>query len=184
MSSIFFTPPADSIFAIILILWQSSFSSSPRRSRISCAVRVKDAAIKSKSSCTAKAISERSLSLMNGRERCMPGTLMLLCDETSPPFITVQWISVSVVESTLSSINPSSISILVPGITSFGSRLKETEHMELVPGTVRLVTVYLLPFFRVTGWSNSPVRISGPFVSSIRAIGRLSLARSFLTISA
>ena len=184
ISSILDTPSAFSILAMMRILWQSCFSSSARRSRISWAVRVKEAAIKSNPCSTPKAISSRSLSLIKGRERWAPGTLIPLWEETTPPLTTVHTMSVSVQDSTRSSIKPSSIRILDPCETSCGRRGNVMLTMFSSPTTSRVVRVNVCPSSNVTlDLEKFPVRISGPLVSRRSAMGSFSSSRSFLTMS-
>ncbi len=95
---------------------------------------------------------------------------MPLRSESFPPASTVQIMSVSVVDLTLSLIAPSSTRIMFPRLY-LGRKLGKG-HKDLLssPSTSRAVSVKSCPSISFTGPSFMiPVRISGPLVSSIMA---------------
>ena len=109
---------------------------------------------------------------------------MLLLLPSTPPKTTSQFTSVSVVEITLSSINPSASKILVPRPTIFGRFLYVTETRSFDPTSSRAVSVKRCFSFKTTSpFSNCLMRISGPFVSIIIGSAMPSLSRIRLTLS-
>ena len=108
------------------------------------------------------------------------GTLIPFFSPSSPPLITRQTISVPVVSCTSKQIRPSSIRICPPAVTSCGSPLYVMETRSLSPSTSLVVRTNVWFSFNVTFlWSfSSPVRISGPFVSSRMATGTFSSLRT------
>ena len=116
--SILSTPCWFSIFAIMFKSRPPLSSRILRISSTSSAVLVKEAAIKSNSSWIPKRISSLSFWLIKGIFTFTPGRLIPFLLETTPPLITVQWISEPTISSTSSPIRPSSIRILSPGFTS------------------------------------------------------------------
>ena len=122
ISSMLLTPWTDSILAMIFmrLLWAFRIS---RISLTSFAVLVKEAAIKSYPSRQPNSMSERSCLLMKGMVRSAPGRFTPLWLETGPPLMTVHTTSVSVLESTLRPMRPSSIKTNPPTETSVGRSL-------------------------------------------------------------
>lgn len=126
-------------------------------------------------------ISSRSFSLMYGRERWTPGTLMPLWLLMTPSFCTSQIMSVPEMEVTSIEMSPSSSRMAVPGATSSCSWGQVMPTKEASPGSSPVVRVNTCPrlscalpslkFFR---------RISGPFVSRRMATGRSFSPRSAL----
>ena len=62
--------------------------------------------------------------------------------------------------------------ICEPRCTSFGRSLNVIEQPSASPGRSFVVSVYFCPWVSITFSANFPVRISGPFVSSMMAMGR------------
>ena len=123
ISSILAIPSAFSILAITGI----SEPCSQRRcliSSIHAAFLTNEAAIKSNPCSTPKMISSLSFSVMPGSLMLTLGTLTPFLEPSSPPLITVHSISVPSTLSTLSSIRPSSIRIILPVVTSSGRPAK------------------------------------------------------------
>jgi len=145
ISSMLLTPCAFSIFAMILMVLQPFSSRISRICKISCAQRVKEAAIKSNPALIPKRISSRSLSLKYGIDRSTFGTLTPLRSEIGPPLRTTQLIRVSSTFSTSSSIRPSSIRMWSPLETSLGRSLKVMEAMVSSPSRSSVVSTNGLP---------------------------------------
>ena len=145
----------------------------------------KDAAIKSTSCSTPNFKSSLSFSVIAGRRIGTFGTLTPLRSPSSPPLSTVQIISVSVFSRTVSSMSPSSIRIFLPIWTSSTRPPYVIETFVLSPSISFVVSTNLSPASRLTFLPpfNTPVRISGPFVSSRMATGFFSSSRIFLSIS-
>ena len=89
----------------------------------SCAVRTKEAAMKSKPCCTPKMMSSRSRWLRYGMERWTPGTLTPFLVLILPLFSTSQVMSVSVTLVMRSLMRPSSSMMVPPSCTSWGRSL-------------------------------------------------------------
>ena len=123
ISSIFCIPSAFSILAMIGINGASSSFKKALISSTHSAFLTKDAAIKSTSCSTPNLISSLSLSVIAGSLTGTFGTFTPLRSPSSPPLITVQMISRSVLLTTSSPIRPSSISIIFPLSTSSTSPL-------------------------------------------------------------
>ena len=95
------------------------FLQNSRICRMSCAQRVKEAAMKSKPASMPNLMSSRSLSLKYGIDSSTFGTLTPLWSEMGPPLSTTHWISLSLTFCTCSSIRPSSMRMRSPSLTSF-----------------------------------------------------------------
>ena len=130
-------------------------------------------------------ISSLSFCVIPGRLIGIFGTLTPFFVPSSPPLIIRQTISVSVVDSTLSSISPSSMRIVLPTLTSAGSPLYVICPILSSPVISLVVSVYVLPSTRVTFLPSArlPVRISGPLVSRSMAIGSPNSSLTLLTKS-
>ena len=125
-----------------------------------------------------------STSLIYGIDKSTLGIFTPLWLDTGPPHITSHTTSVSVTSNTFNSINPSSISILVPTSTSLGSPLYVTEAISELPINSLVVRVNLSPFSNIIFPSSKSLTLtSGPFVSSMAAIGRPNSFLNFLTLS-
>ena len=183
ISSRFSIPSAFSILAITGI----SEPCSHKSCLISCiqaAFLTNEAAIKSNPCSTPNIISSLSLSVIPGSLILTLGTLTPFLEPSSPPLITVHIISVpSTTSSTLSSIRPSSIRIVLPFSTSAGSPAYVIMSIFSSPTTSLVVRVNFCPSLRVTFLSSlsTPVLISGPFVSRSVAIGLLISSLTLLT---
>ena len=173
ISSIFLIPSAFSIFAMIGIYGAPHSFNSARISRIPSAERTNDAAIKSIPCSTPKMISSRSFFVSAGRRTGTFGTLTPFLSPSSPPFNTLQVISLPLIVFTSSSIRPSSIRILLPGSTSSASPSYVMDTFLASPSISSVVSVNSSPASNFTFFPSfsKPVRISGPFVSSRIAIG-------------
>ena len=117
ISSTFLTPCILSILAMIFICPPCS-SKILRISKISCAVRVNDAAQYSNPISHPKIKSSRSFSEMNGIDKSIFGILTPFLLEMTPPFMTSQTISGPLISNTFKATKPSSIKTVPPGITS------------------------------------------------------------------
>jgi len=112
------------------------------------------------------------------------GRLTPLWSLSSPPWITLQITSVSVVSFTSSIILPSLISTLFPELTSLGMASYVTETISSVPSTSLVVIVKSWSSFSMTFPSLKVlIRISGPLVSRSTAAGIPRLSRTLLNIS-
>ncbi|MPN23821.1 hypothetical protein SDC9_171214 [bioreactor metagenome] len=128
-------------------------------------------------------MSEMSFSVKAGKLTYTSGIFMPLLELTAPPFITSHSISVSLRVLTLSSISPSSISILLPFTRSFGRSLYVTLTVFSLPIISFVVRVKVSPGLRfMQGLPISFILISGPFVSKIRGMGALKSPLAFLRL--
>ena len=184
ISSIFSTPAAFSILAIIRISWQSLRSSRSRILTISAAHCVNDAAMKSKSSAIPNSISEISRSDKNGSESFTPGTLTPLRSDILPPLTTRQVIPEQLLSVTRSSMRPSSMRIRLPTLTSRHRSLYVTDTCVASPIISSNTNLNSASRSSITGSESLPMRISGPFVSSSSAVCAPSSALACFIISA
>mmetsp|Transcript_21200 Transcript_21200/g.41138 ORF Transcript_21200/g.41138 Transcript_21200/m.41138 type:complete len:288 (-) Transcript_21200:102-965(-) len=188
MSSKLSIPSWFSIFEMIIVSSGISF----RISLTSSALRINDAKMISTFWETPNLMSSLSFSESAGRVTFAPGRFTPFRFEIIPPFFTTQWTSVSSIFSTSNAIKPSSINIVIPGLTVLGRSSYVTQNFSAVPELASFsstVTMVLLPFFNSyssepSSFSvNVPVRISGPFVSSARAIILPTLEAASRTLS-
>ena len=96
------------------------------------------------------------------------GTFTPLRSPSSPPLITLQRISFPDFSITSNPIRPSSIKITLPASTSSASPLYVIDTRFSSPTISSVVSVNSIPVSRRTFFPSlrTPVRISGPFVSS------------------
>ena len=152
-----------------------------RMARTSSPQLTNDAATKSTPCSMPNSRSSLSCSVMTGRGTLVPGRFSCLHSPSMPEFCTVHWMSVPTTRSTASSIRPSSIRMMVPGSTNLCRPLKVWCTRREVPSTSSSVRKKLSPARSKTGSAPSslPVRIEGPFVSSMMAQGASSSRRTF-----
>ena len=118
MLSMFCTPSAFSILAMISIRSPPFATRNSRISLIASAFRIKEAATKSISCSIPKRRSPLSFSVRFGRLIETFGTFTPFFSPSSPPFTTVQTISGAFTFSTRRPIRPSSIRIVSPSLIS------------------------------------------------------------------
>ena len=182
ISSMFLTPSAFSIFAMILISFCSD-SRIRRMATMSLPRCIKDAATKSTPCWQPKRKSASSCSDTGGKLSATPGTATRLRLPISPLFWTVVTILLPSIESIVRVTRPSANKILSPTDTSPTRPLWFTELSSFVPSTSSVVNVNCWPASRNTLPSlNRPSRTSGPFVSSNNAIGLLTIIAASRTI--
>ena len=150
--------------------------------RMSLALRAKGTQMKSTPISMPKRISSWSLGVSAGRFRGVPGRLIDLWLASMPVFCTVQRMSPSArASSTASSMRPSSMRIEVPGSTWRHSPLWDWVTRRSVPSTSRSVRVMWRPACRRIGSlpASRPVRMSGPLISIMMAVGACISRRTF-----
>ena len=104
--------------------------------------------------------------------------------DNSPPITVVQITSGFLTSSTRNTIRPLFRSILSPGTICSHIPSKETETLFSLPIMSSVVKVNLSPFLRVIlPFSNVLILNSGPFVSSIMAIGCFFWSLIFLIVA-
>mmetsp|Transcript_1515 Transcript_1515/g.2097 ORF Transcript_1515/g.2097 Transcript_1515/m.2097 type:complete len:241 (+) Transcript_1515:792-1514(+) len=153
----------------------------------SSAFRMNDAKIISTFISTPNLMSPMSFSLSAGKVTTAPGKLTPFRLEISPPSLTSHITSVSDTDSTVRDSKPSSINIVIPGLTDLVRSLYVTQNLSSVPlcsnaGSVVIVT--LDPVLRIKSPAgNVPVRISGPLVSKAIATSLLQFLAACRTFS-
>ena len=185
ISSIFLIASKFSIFAITGIYGALHSLKNDLISRIHSAFLTNEAAIKSTPCSTPNFRSSRSLSVIAGRRIATFGTLTPFFSPSSPPLTISQLMLFPFLSFTFSSIRPSSIRIVLPALTSSTRPLYVIETILLSPTISSVVRVNVSPASSCTFFPsfNTPVRISGPFVSRRIAIGLFSSSRIFFNIS-
>ena len=117
-------------------------------------------------------ISAISLSVILGKFKTKSGTFILFLFVNLPPCITSQTISFSTISFTLSSIVPSFINIVLPISMSLYNSLYVIETLSWFPIISSFSKVNVAPLFKyISSFSNLPILISGPCVSSNNGIG-------------
>ena len=145
-------------------------SISVRRARTSDAERTNESATKSTSSSIANSRSSRSLRVIDGIGSGTPGRLTPLCDETTPPTITLQRARPRSTASTRSLTWPSSISTSLPTWSTEPSTAGLIGRSPSRAASSPAITT-VAPRSSVIGSSSSPIRSFGPCRSAISAIG-------------
>ena len=183
ISSMFLIASKFSILAITGIYGALHSLKNDLISRIHSAFLTKEAAIKSTPCSTPNFRSSRSLSVIAGRRIATFGTLTPFFSPSSPPLTTSQLMLLPFLSFTFSSIRP--IRIVLPALTSSTRPLYVIDTILLSPTISSVVRVNVSPASSCTFFPsfNTPVRISGPFVSKRIAIGLFSSSRIFFNIS-
>ena len=181
ISSMFLIASKFSILAITGIYGALHSLKNDLISRIHSAFLTKEAAIKSTPCSTPNFRS----SVIAGRRIATFGTLTPFFSPSSPPLTTSQLMLLPFLSFTFSSIRPSSIRIVLPALTSSTRPLYVIDTILLSPTISSVVRVNVSPASSCTFFPsfNTPVRISGPFVSKRIAIGLFSSSRIFFNIS-
>ena len=181
ISSMLSTPALFSILAMTSIFSPPLASKNSRISIMSSFRDTKEAATKSISFLIPKRRSFLSCSLKKSPCMTLLGKFIDFWSESVPPTITSHLTFWPLISLTSRITSPLFMRTLSPGLSCWGKSLYVTETLVSSPSTSSVVSVNEAPSLSSTLWSlNVLILYSGPLVSSMIAIGRLSFSLTLL----